>query len=92
MGQGGADAQQLQYAQQLEQSYSRRILDILEPIVGRQNVKAQVSAELDFSQTESTSESHKPNQAPDAAVIRSQQTSESTGGAASNPAGIPGQN
>jgi len=88
--QGGADAQQLQYVQQLEQSYSRRILDILEPIVGRQNVKAQVSAELDFSQTESTSESHKPNQAPDAAVIRSQQTSESTGGAASNAAGIPG--
>ncbi len=88
--QGGGDAQQLQHVQQLEQTYSRRILDILEPIVGRQNVKAQVSAELDFSQTESTSESHKPNQAPDATVIRSQQTSESSGGGASNAAGVPG--
>ncbi len=88
--QGGADAQQLQYIQQLEQSYSRRILDILEPVVGRQNVKAQVSAEVDFSQTESTSESHKPNQAPDATVIRSQQTSESSGGGGANAAGVPG--
>ena len=69
----GGDAQQLQYVQQMEQLYSRRILDILEPVVGRQNVKAQVTAELDFSQTESTSESHKPNQTPDATAIRSQQ-------------------
>ena len=88
---GGGDAQQLQYVQQLEQLYSRRILDILEPIVGRQNVKAQVTAELDFSQTESTSESHKPNQAPDSSVVRSQQTSESTnGGAGGPPSGVPG--
>lgn len=88
---GGGDAQQLQYVQQLEQLYSRRILDILEPVVGRQNVKAQVSAELDFSQTESTSESHKPNQSPDSTVIRSQQVSESGNGAASGPpSGVPG--
>ena len=88
---GGVDAQQLQYAQQLEQLYTRRILDILEPVVGRKNVKAQVTAELDFSQTESTSESHKPNQAPDATAIRSQQLVESSnGGGASAASGIPG--
>lgn len=79
---GAADAQQLQYVQQLEQMYSRRILDILEPVVGRQNIKAQVSAELDFSQTESTSESHRPNQGPEAGAIRSQQIVESSNGAA----------
>lgn len=91
-GAGGGDAQQLQYVQQLEQLYSRRILDILEPVVGRENVKAQVTAELDFSQTESTSESHKPNQAPDSSVIRSQQVSESSngGGAGGPPSGVPG--
>lgn len=90
-GAGGGDAQQLQYIQQLEQTYSRRILDILEPLVGRQNVKAQVSAEIDFSQTESTSELHKPNQAPDATAIRSQQVSEtSNGGNAGLPSGVPG--
>ena len=88
---GGADAQQLQYVQQLEQLYSRRILDILEPVVGRGNVKAQVTAELDFSQTESTSESHRPNQTPDSTAIRSQQVSESSNGAAGGPpSGVPG--
>ncbi len=91
-GSGGAgDAQQLEYAQQLEQTYSRRIIDILEPLVGAGNVKAQVSAELDFSQTESTSEQHKPNQAADSLVIRSQQTSETgAGGGAGLPSGVPG--
>ena len=85
------DAQQLQYVQQMEQVYSQRILDILEPVVGRGNVKAQVTAELDFSQTESTSESHKPNQELNSSVIRSQQVSESGAGVASTtPAGVPG--
>ena len=86
----GADAQQLQYAQQLEQLYTNRILDILAPVVGRQNIKAQVTADLDFSQTESTSELHKPNQTPDATAIRSQQTVESTNGSAMPPTGVPG--
>lgn len=87
----GADAEQLQYVRQIEQQYSRRILDILEPIVGRDNVKAQVTAELDFSQTESTTESHKPNQTPDATAIRSQQLVESTAaGGTTPPSGVPG--
>jgi flagellar M-ring protein FliF len=89
---GGVDAQQLQYVQQLEQLYSRRILDILEPVVGRGNVKAQVTADIDFSQSESTSESHKPNQTPDSGSVRSQQVVESNngGGAAAVPSGVPG--
>lgn len=87
-----ADAQQLQYTQQIEQQYARRILDMLEPVVGRQNVKAQVTADVDFSQTEATSEEHRPNLAPDASAVRSQQTVESTGAAAAGaaPAGVPG--
>ena len=90
-GGAGADAEQLQYVQQIEQIYSRRILDMLEPLVGKQNVKAQVTAELDFSQTESTTESHKPNQTPDTGAVRSQQVVESSNGAASAaPAGVPG--
>jgi len=87
----GGDAQQLQMVQQLEQLYSRRILDILEPVVGRNNVKAQVTAELDFSQTESTSELHKPNQTPDSTAIRSQQVVESNNGSGiAPPSGVPG--
>lgn len=88
---GGADAQQLQYVQQIEQMYRQRVLDILEPVVGRQNVKAQVTAEVDFSQTEQTSESHRPNQTPESSAIRSQQVVESNnGGAGSAPSGVPG--
>lgn len=87
----GNDSEQLQYVQQIEQTYSRRILEMLEPVVGKLNIKAQVTAELDFSQTESTTESHKPNLAPDTSAIRSQQTVESTNGAGSGPVpGVPG--
>ena len=90
-GLAGVDAEQLQYVQQIEQLYSRRVLDMLEPLVGKQNVKAQVTAELDFSQTESTTESHKPNQTPDSSAVRSQQLVESTNGAQSGPpSGVPG--
>ncbi len=82
----GVDAQQLQYVQQIEQQYTRRIQEILEPVVGRNNVKAQVTAELDFSQTELTSEQYRPNQTPDATVIRSQQVLESRENANANTA------
>ncbi len=85
------DAQQLQRVQQIEQLYSSRIMDILEPVVGRQNVRAQVSAELDFSQTEQTSEQFKPNQTPDSSAVRSQQVMESGAAAgAATPTGVPG--
>ena len=92
---GTGDAQQLQYVQQLEQQYMRRILDMLEPVVGRQNVKAQVTADVDFSQTEATSEEHRPNQNAEAAAIRSQQTVETTGAGAAGAggaaaSGVPG--
>lgn len=88
---GAGDAQQMQHVQQIEQLYSKRILDILEPVVGRNNIRAQVTAELDFSQTESTSELFKPNQTPDASAIRSQQLMESGPGAGNaTPTGVPG--
>ena len=92
-GQGGAaDGQQLQYIRQVEQSYNRRILDILEPVLGRNNVRAQVSAVVDFSQSESTSEQHRPNQGSEPGAVRSQQISETgAGGAGAAPLpGVPG--
>lgn len=88
---GGVDMQQFLYTQQVEQQYVRRILDILEPVVGKNNVKAQVSAELDFSQTESTSEQHRPNQSADGGAVRSQQVMETNGEkTAAPPTGVPG--
>ncbi len=87
----GLDAQQLQYVSQVEQGYSRRIVELLEPVVGRDNLRASVAAEIDFSQTESTSELFKPNQG-DAAekTVRSQQSTEVAGGGAVLAAGVPG--
>ena len=88
---GSVDMQQFLYTQQVEQQYVRRILDILEPVVGKNNVKAQVSADLDFSQTESTSEQHRPNQSGDSGTVRSQQVTETGGEAkATPPTGVPG--
>ncbi len=89
-GEEGINAQQLLYVQQIEQQYARRIMEILEPVVGRNNVKAQVSAELDFSRTESTSEQFRPNQTPDSGAIRSQQVLESSGTANKAATGVPG--
>ena len=87
----GLDAQQLQYVSQLETGYGKRIFEMLEPIVGRDNLRATVAAEVDFSQTEATSEEFKPNQGADASIaIRSQQTTEQTGSSGGAPSGVPG--
>ncbi|MEG2629560.1 MAG: flagellar basal-body MS-ring/collar protein FliF [Comamonas sp.] len=85
------DVQKLMYTQQIEQQYTRRILDILEPVVGKDNVRAQVTADMDFSQTESTSEQHRPNQGPESSAVRSQQVVESSGvQQPAQPTGVPG--
>ena len=87
----GLDAQQLQYVSQIETGYAKRIVDLLEPIVGRDNLRASVAADVDFAQSEATSEEFKPNQGAQAAVaIRSQQTTEQTGANAATPSGVPG--
>lgn len=86
----GLNPQQLSYVQELENTYIRRIEDILEPIVGRGNVKAQVTAEIDFSQTESTAETFAPNGAQEKAAIRNQTVSESGAPGAAQAQGIPG--
>ncbi len=86
----GVDLQRLQYTQQIEQLYTRRIMDMIEPLVGVGNVKAQVSAELDFSEVESTSEQHKPNQGGEHGTVRSQQVVEDGTPPQAQPAGVPG--
>ena len=60
------------------------------PITGPNNVRAQVTADVDFSKTERAEEIYKPNNiATEAASIRSQQKSESM--SANRPeSGVPG--
>jgi flagellar M-ring protein FliF len=88
----GLDAQQLQYVNQIESGYNKRILELLEPVVGAANLRSSVTADVDFSQTEATSEEFKPNQgaAATTAAVRSQQTTEQSGGSAALPGGVPG--
>jgi flagellar M-ring protein FliF len=78
---------QFDHRRRLEEYYNKRIEDILTPIVGMGAVKAQVNADMDFTVTEQTQESFKPDQPK----VRSEQTSEEkvVGGAAA-PQGIPG--
>jgi flagellar M-ring protein FliF len=86
----GMDASQIKYAHALEAGYAARIESILRPIVGPDNVRAQVTAALDFNQVEQTSETFKPNPAPAEATIRSQQTVETVSSGTPGPSGIPG--
>jgi len=83
------DASQMKYMRQIEQDYVQRILDILSPITGTQNVRAQVTASLDFTEKEQTSESYAPNQPPNAAAVRSMQSTESLDGV-KTAGGVPG--
>ena len=52
--QPGLDSQQQQYRRDLESTHHQRILALLEPVVGRDNVRATVTADLDFSQVMQT--------------------------------------
>lgn len=87
----GLDSTQLQHVKQLEQGLAARVLAIVEPIVGPGNVRTQIAADVDFTQSESTAEIYTPNQGNAPAAIRSQQLSEAPGAAGSGgAAGVPG--
>lgn len=85
----GLDPTQIKYVQEIEASVIKRITDILQPIVGQDNVRVQIAADVDFAQNEQTAETHRPNVTPPDISIRSQQTTES---ASATPSiqGIPG--
>lgn len=86
----GLDSNQLQYIANIESGYARRITEILDPVVGRDNLRAQVTADIDFTQSESTSEQYRPNQGGEPAAVRSQQSAESTQASGGLATGIPG--
>jgi flagellar M-ring protein FliF len=87
----GLDPTQLQYVNQMEGGYVKRIQELLEPVVGAANLRATVTADVDFSQSDATSEQFKPNQGdPKDATVRSQQLSDTGAGANAVPSGVPG--
>lgn len=84
------DPTQLKYVDELQQAIARRIESIITPIVGAANVRAEVSAEVDFSTSEQAAETYRPNQAPENTVIRSQHQSESQSTGSATASGVPG--
>lgn len=80
----GFTQEQFRYARQLETDYSRRIIDILEPILGPGAVQAKVAADVDFTRVERTSETFSPD-----TRIRSEQTTEESSTQRFN-GGVPG--
>lgn len=85
----GLDPSQLKYVQDLQQDIVKRVESIISPIVGSGNVRAEATADVDFSRSEQAAETYKPNQTPDSAAVRSKQNSESQNGSAS-ASGVPG--
>lgn len=53
--------ERLQYIRNLEKNYENNILNLLAPLVGRDNVKASVSAAVDFTDFEKTEENYIPS-------------------------------
>ena len=79
-------ATQFEYRKSVEDYYMKRIEDILSPILGSNGVRAQVSADIDFTQTEQTQENYNP----DLPAVRSEQTFEDHSNGATSPSGVPG--
>ncbi len=78
---------QLAYKKTVEQTYASRIEDLLAPIYGRNKIKAQVNAEVEFTKSESAEELYDP----DSTQVRSEQISEQSNRGSSTAAlGIPG--
>jgi flagellar M-ring protein FliF len=87
--QNNLDPSQLKYVQDFQQDVAKRVESIIMPLVGLNNVRAEATADIDFSKTEQAAETYRPNNTPDAATIRSQQLSEAYGKQA-GASGVPG--
>lgn len=90
MGANNLDPTQLKYIDDIQQSIVKRVESIITPIVGAKNVRAEASAEIDFSSIEQAAETFKPNQKPDDAAIRSLQSNESQTSNGGGASGVPG--
>jgi flagellar M-ring protein FliF len=87
--QNNLDPSQLKYVQDFQQDVAKRVESIIMPLVGLNNVRAEATADIDFSKTEQAAETYRPNNTPDAATIRSQQLSEAYG-KQNGASGVPG--
>ena len=85
----GLDSNQLKYVAELEGALSKRVQAILEPVTGKENVRAQVTVDMDFGELERTEETFGRNSPPNQSSIRSQQSNEAAT-PSSSASGVPG--
>ena len=79
-------ATQFEHTRRIEEHYRERIEGLLAPIVGRDKVRAQVAADIDFTVTEQTQERYNPDQP----ALRSEQLDEQQTTAGGAAGGVPG--
>ncbi|GAB1258101.1 flagellar basal-body MS-ring/collar protein FliF [Aurantivibrio plasticivorans] len=77
---------QRDYTRKLEKDYTTRVNSILSPVVGGDKYRAEVSAEVDFTEVEQAAETYNP----DLPAMRSEQTLEESRASGGAAAGIPG--
>jgi flagellar M-ring protein FliF len=82
------NSDRLDYTRQLEAEYQRRVLDLLQPVLGAGRFRVQVSTDLDWTVTEEARESY----APESSTVRSERVQEELreAGAAAAAVGVPG--
>lgn len=78
--------QQMELAQRMEDYYARRIEALLEPMLGPDRARAQVTAQIEMSSTEEAREQYRP----DSQIVRSEQSSEELSRIGGGPGGVPG--
>jgi flagellar M-ring protein FliF len=87
----GFDPAQLKYKRDIESGFVKSIETIISPFVGAGNVRAQVTADMDFSKVERVDKKYDPNANQENAAMRSTSTSEVVQNAtAAGAGGIPG--
>lgn len=79
-------SKQFDYKKQVEDHLIERIENILSPVVGRDGLRTQVTAEIDFSVTERTQELFNPDQP----ALRSEQVTEQQNRQSGLAQGVPG--
>ncbi|RMT60474.1 hypothetical protein ALP29_04402 [Pseudomonas syringae pv. avii] len=77
---------QFDYSRRMESMLTQRVHNILQPVLGNDRYKAEVSADVDFSAVESTSEQFNPDQP----ALRSEQSTSEQRTATNGPQGVPG--
>jgi len=82
--------QQRNHVAMEEAKLLKRVQEILEPALGKDNLRATVATDFDFTEREQASETYRPNQTPDSAAVRSQRNLETANGGNQLPTGVPG--